>query len=123
MSFDCGFNFQIALPNPNVSISTVEGINLGSPYTLICSVSVIEGLFVLPDITWMKQSVTSLIEDSANEIPENLITKNETHSTIDIPSLTTSDSGNYTCRSEIKIDEIDVVTSSKSSEIVQVKSM
>ena len=111
--------------NPVVMISTEGNIELGSFYNLTCNVNVIAGLYVKPMTMWTKETVNTslIIDDLANVIPEEFITINENTLVISIPLLKTSDSGRYTCTSEINIDEINVAVVNSSDTIVQVKSM
>ena len=59
-----------------------------------------DGLVILPSINWMKQSVDENIS--------GLIIPNDNELQIQFASLLSSDSGNYTCRSEISIESIDL---------------
>ena len=113
------------MPNPVVTISTEGNFELGSFYNLTCNVNVIDGLYdVKPMTMWTKETVnTSLIDDSANVIPEEFIIINENTLVISILLLKTSDSGRYTCTSEINIDEINVAVVNSSDTVIQVKSM
>lgn len=114
------FPLYIELPSPIVVVTSNGNANLGLRLFLTCSVSVIEGLVVKPNIYWTKVTVD---DQSANQIDKSLITVNGSVSRIALRFLQASDSGNYTCISEISIEEISIEIMNTSSTVVELKSI
>ena len=86
----------------------------GSTYTLVCQVSVVEGLVVDPDVVWLDSNGTAVsgvnITVGGPSIEGSVVTRNLTFS-----PLHTSHGGDYTCRSSISVSSISVSSISLSS--------
>ena len=77
----------------------------GNTYTLVCQVSVVEGLVVNPVVEWLDSNGTAVsgVNLSVGEpnIEGSVATRNLTFS-----PLHTSHGGNYTCRASISVSRI-----------------
>ena len=84
----------------------------GEQYMLNCTVSVVDRLIVSPVITWTKRSASNTISVS----PVNMVVSDTTRSLLlNFPSLSTSDTGQYTCEASLNVSPIDMVTRNNDS--------
>ena len=108
---------------PAVIITSEGDPTAGNTYTLVCRVSVVEGLVVDPNVVWLdsnRMNVTGLnITVGGPSIEGSVITNNLTFS-----PLHTSHGGEYTCRASISVSSISIENLSNSSSThITVKSM
>ena len=80
--------------------------------------TVLEGLVKEPDTTWTRQSIDS------DQINDSYISGDAFEVQFKIPSLMTSDSGDYTCTSDIDFsEEFGLMVSGSNTSVIQLKSM
>ena len=99
-----------ALPAPQVTITQSGSSTAGSPYTLICTVMVVNGLVVFPQVMWLKNG-TSVVGGS---VTFGMVTANTTTLTLQFNPLYTSDGGQYSCITNISIPVISITTTNTS---------
>ena len=96
-----------ATPIPVVEILTNGLAQPGEQYMLNCTVSVVDRLIVSPVIAWTKRSASSTISVT----PVDMVVSDTTRSLfLNFPSLSTSDTGQYTCEASLNVSQIDMVT-------------
>ena len=89
-----------------VEIVTVGLAEPGEQYMLNCTVSVVYRLIVIPVITWTKRSASNAISVS----PVNMVVSDTMRSSsLNFPSLNTSDAGQYTCEASLDVSQIGMV--------------
>ena len=82
--------YPLALPPPNVSISSSGDSIAGEEYSLECSTSVVDGLVVLPDLKIVGPNSTMSLMNTSSLVYM-------------FSSLRTSDGGLYTCTATVNI--------------------
>ena len=90
----------------------------GNTYTLVCQVSVVEGLVVDPDVEWLDSYGTTVngldITVGGPNIDGSVVTRNLTFS-----PLHTFNGGDYTCRASISVSSISLSSSNLTRITVQ----
>ncbi|KAL5486424.1 hypothetical protein EMCRGX_G018896 [Ephydatia muelleri] len=107
-----------ALPAPQVTITSSGSSTAGSPYNLTCTVMVVNGLVVVPQVMWFKNG-TSVTGGNG------MISANTTTLTLQFNPLRTSDGGQYSCIANVSLPVISFTSlynTSASSVIVQMDS-
>ena len=103
---------------PVVMVTSKGDPTAGNTYTLVCQVSVVEGLVVDPDVVWLDSSgrtVSGLdITVGGPSIEGSVVTRNLTFS-----PLHTSHRGNYTCQATISVFSISLSSSNLTRNTVQ----
>ena len=96
------------LPRPLVMIRESMGSDIaGQEYQLVCSVEVVEGLIVAPDVMWLdRNNVPVNQQDITVGEPENI--GNITTLTLTFNPLRTSHVEQYTCQANVIISEVAV---------------
>ena len=118
------FPSSTALTAPMVAIDTADSATAGEMLTLICRVTLVEGLTVQPDVEWM-DSGGSAIMNGVNNVTVGNVSRSGRESTLDLEfsPLQTFHGGQYTCRAIIDIQSINVTgLSGSSSQNVTVQS-
>ena len=116
------FFSTLALPPPEVVIRPDGSTTAGDVYTLTCNATVVENLFVEPDIQWLYTNDTTVggtnITIGTTRMTGNVFTRNLTFC-----PLHTSHGRQYTCRTSINVSAISLSgISSESSINVTVRS-
>ena len=118
-SFVQGFNA------PDVMVTSEGEPTAGNTYTLVCRVSLVEGLVVDPNpsVVWLDSSGRTVsgvnITAGRTSIEGSVITRNLT-----FKFLRTSHGGKYTCQASISVSRISIANLSNStSTFITVKSM
>ena len=118
-------SFVLGLNAPDVMVTSVGKPTAGNTYTLVCRVSVVEGLVVDPNpsVVWLDSSGRTVsgvnITASRTTIEGSVITRNLTFN-----FLHTSHGGKYTCQASICVSSISIANLSNStSTCITVKSM
>ena len=99
-----------ALPAPQVTITPSGNSTAGSPYTLTCTVMVVNGLVVVPQVMWLKNG-TSVVGGNKTY---GMASANTTTLTLPFNPLYTSDGGQYSCITSISIPVISITTTDTS---------
>ena len=103
---------------PVVVVTSKGDPTAGNTYTLVCQVSVVEGLVVDPDVVWLDSNGTTVsgldITVGEPNIEGSVVTRNLTFS-----PLHTSHGGNYTCRASISVFSISLSSSNLTHIVVQ----
>ena len=76
----------------------------GQPYSLTCTVQVVQYLATSPDVTWLAPDGSSLQSQSGITL-KKVKNGNITTLRLRVDKLAESDTGNYTCRACISIDK------------------
>ena len=93
-----------ALPIPNVQFTPSTFAMTGQPYTITCTVQVVQYLVTSPDVTWLAPDGNSLQSRSGITL-KKVKNGNITILHLSVDRLAESDTGNYTCRACISIDK------------------
>ena len=99
-----------ALPAPQVTITPSGSSTAGSPYTLTCTVMVVNGLVVVPQVMWLMNG-KSVIGGNGTS---GMVTGNTTTLTLQFNPLYTSDGGQYSCITNVSIPIISITTTNTS---------
>ena len=101
-------NSSTALPRPNVQLALSIFAISGQPYSLTCTVQVVQYLAAIPDVTWLDSDGNSL-QTGKEIMPGNPI-RNGTMTTLQftINTLNQSHTGNYTCLACISINKLQI---------------
>ena len=113
-------SYLTALPAPQVTITPSGNSTAGSPYTLTCTVMVVNGLAVVPQVMWLKNG-TSVV---GGNVTSGMVSANTTTLTLQFNPLHTSNGGQYFCIANVSIPIISITSlynNSESSFIVQSK--
>ena len=109
-----------ALPAPQVTITPSGSSTAGSPYTLTCTVMVVNGLVVVPQVMWLKNGTNAL----GGDVTSGMASANTTTLTLQFNPLHTSDGGQYSCIANVSIPVISITslyTTSQYNSTVQSK--
>ena len=107
-----------ALPAPQVTITPSGSSTAGNPYTLTCTVMVVNGLVVVPQVMWLKNG-TSVV--GAN-VTSGMASANTTTLTLQFIPLHTSNGGQYSCIANVSIPIISITSLYNTSTNVIVQS-
>ena len=77
----------------------------GQPYSLTCTVQVVQYLATIPNVTWLAPDGSSLGNVNGITVREAVENGNITTLQFTIDKLTESHTGNYTCQACISIDK------------------
>ena len=91
------------LPIPNVQFTPSTFAMTGQPYTITCTVQVVQYLVTSPDVTWLAPDGNSLQSRSGITL-KRVKNGNITILHLSVDRLAESHTGNYTCRACISID-------------------
>ena len=94
-----------ALPLPFVQFTPSTFAMAGQPYSLTCTVQVVQYLATSPDVTWLAPDGSSLGNVNGITIREAVENGNVTTLRFTVDRLTESHTGNYTCQACISIDK------------------
>ena len=92
-----------ALPPPNVQFTPSTFAVAGEPYSLTCTVQVVQYLAASPVVTWLAPDGSSLGNVNGITMREAVENSNITTLRFTVDRLTESHTGNYTCRACISI--------------------
>ena len=95
-----------ALPIPQVTITPSGNSTAGSPYTLTCTVMVVNGLVVVPQVMWLKNG-TSVV---GGNVTYGMASANITTLTLPFIPLHTSNGGQYSCIANVSIPVISITS-------------
>ena len=95
-----------ALPAPQVIITPSGSSTAGSPYTLTCTVMVVNGLVVVPQVMWLKNG-TSVV---GGNVTSGMVSANTTTLTLQFNPLHTSNGGQYSCIANVSIPVISITS-------------
>ena len=95
-----------ALPAPQVTITPSGSSTAGSPYNLTCTVMVVNGLVVVPQVMWFKNGVNVAVGNSISFA----LSANKTTLTLQFNPLRTSDGGQYSCIANVSLPVISITS-------------
>ena len=98
-----------ALPAPQVTITPSGSSTAGSPYTLTCTVMVVNGLVVVPQVMWLKNG-TSVVGGNGISVTTGMVSANTTTLTLQFNPLRTSNGGKYSCIANVSIPMISITS-------------
>ena len=101
-----------------VAITTEGSPTAGEGYTLICTVTVVEDLFSLPDVTWL--GPPGMVESGVVGGPER--SGSETNLTLTFDPLQTSHGEDYICNAGVTVAVADIEIFTNATETVIVTS-
>ena len=84
-----------ALPPPVVTASSGSSI-AGSVYSLVCTVKVVDGLVVVPDVVWMKDG--RVVVNGTNTTLTRTVSGGNSTLNLTFNPLLTSHGGQYSCQ-------------------------
>ena len=103
---------------PVVMVTSKGDPIAGNTYTLVCQVSVVEGLVVNPNVVWLDSNGTTVsgldITVGGPSIEGSVVTHNLTFS-----PLHTSHGGDYTCQANVSVVSISLSSSNLTRITVQ----
>ena len=103
-------SYMSATPQPSITIFST-GMNIaGSAYSLVCTVKVVDGLVVVPDVVWMKDGRV-LVNGTNTTLTRTVSGANSTLNLTFNPLLT-SHGGQYVCISTIFLLQLQANASS-----------
>ena len=112
-----------ALPAPQVTITPSGSSTAGSPYTLTCTVMVVNGLVVVPQVMWLKNGARVVVGNGISVTP-GVVSANTTTLTLQFNPLHTSDGGQYSCIANVSLPVIsttELYTNNTYTTVVQSK--
>ena len=81
----------------------------GQPYSLTCTVQVVQYLAAIPDVTWLAPNGNSLQNVNGITVKKTVRNDNITSLSFTVDKLDqSSHAGNYTCRACISIDKASI---------------
>ena len=95
-----------ALPLPIVRFTPSTFAMARQPYSLTCTVQVVQYLAAIPDVTWLDSDGSSLQNRSDITLMQPMRNGNITALNLSVGQLAESHTGNYTCRACISINEV-----------------
>ena len=98
-----------ALPAPQVTITPSGSSTAGSPYTLTCTVMVVNGLVVVPQVMWLKNGASVVVGNGISVTP-GVVSANTTTLTLQFNLLRTSDGGQYSCFANVSLPIISITS-------------
>ena len=94
-----------ALPLPFVQFTASTFAMAGQPYSLTCTVQVVQYLAASPNVTWLAPGGSSLGNGNGITMREAVENGNVTTLRFTVDRLAESHTGNYTCRACISVDK------------------
>eukprot|EP00731_Ephydatia_muelleri_P018729 Em0011g769a len=110
-----------ALPPPLVTTSSYGSTIVGSVYSLVCMVKVVDGLVVNPDVVWMKDG-GALVNGTNTTLTRTVSGGNSTLNLTFSPLLT-SQGGQYTCVATISVPQLSLSVTNSSAVTVSVQTL
>ena len=98
-------SFPAALPLPNVQFNPSTFAMTGQPYSLTCTVQVVQYLAAILDVTWLAPDGSTLQNVNGITLKEAVRIDNITSLSFTVDKLAQSHAGNYTCQACISIDK------------------
>ncbi|KAL5486438.1 hypothetical protein EMCRGX_G018913 [Ephydatia muelleri] len=98
-----------ALPAPQVTITPSGSSTAGSPYNLTCTVMVVNGLVVVPQVMWFKNGVNVAVGNSIS-FASGVVSANTTTLTLQFNPLYTSNGGQYSCIANVSLPVISITS-------------
>ena len=98
-----------ALPAPQVTITPSGSSTAGSSYNLTCTVMVVNGLVVVPQVMWFKNG-TSVIGGNGISLTPGMVSANTTTLTLQFNPLNTSNGGQYSCIANVSLPAISITS-------------
>ena len=95
-----------ALPLPIVQFTPSTFAMTGQPYSLTCTVQVVQYLAVIPDVTWLAPDGSPLQSRSGITVGQPVRNGNITTLRLAVDQLDQSHTGNYTCQACISINKV-----------------
>ena len=99
----------LALPAPKVTITPSGSSTAGSPYNLTCTVMVVNGLLVVPQVMWFKNGA-GVVEGSGVTPTSRVVSTNTTTLTLQFNTIYTSNGGQYTCIANVSLPVISITS-------------
>ena len=96
----------IALPAPQVTITPSGNSTAGRSYTLTCTVKVVNGLVVVPQVMWLKNGISVV----GGNVTSGKVSANTTTLTLQFNPLHTSNGGQYSCIANVSIPIISITS-------------
>eukprot|EP00731_Ephydatia_muelleri_P019021 Em0011g1061a len=96
-----------ALPAPQVTITPSGSSTAGSPYNLTCTVMVVNGLVVVPQVMWFRNG-TSVIGGNGILLTPGMLSANTTTLSLQFNPLHTSNGGQYSCTADVSLPAISI---------------
>ena len=93
------------LPLPNVQFTPSTFTMTEQPYSLTCTVQVVQYLVASLNISWLTANDSSLQSGNGITVGQPVENGNVTTLNFTVDRLTESHTGNYTCRACISIDK------------------
>ena len=98
-----------ALPAPQVTVTPSGSSTAGSPYTLTCTVMVVNGLVVVPQVMWLKNGGSVVVGNGISVTP-GVVSANTTTLTLQFNPLHTSDGGQYSCIANVSLPVVSITS-------------
>ena len=108
-----------ALPPPVVTASSGSSI-AGSVYSLVCTVKVVDGLVVVPNVVWMKDG--RVLVNRTNTTQTRTVSGGNSTLNLTFNPLLTSHGGQYICVATISIQQLSLQTDTNTSVNISVQS-
>ena len=103
-----------ALPAPQVTITPSGSSTAGSPYTLTCTVMVVNGLVVVPQVMWLTNVIggngAGVAGGNGILVTSGMASANTTNLTLQFNPLHTSNGGQYSCIANVSIPIISITS-------------
>ncbi|KAL5486725.1 hypothetical protein EMCRGX_G019242 [Ephydatia muelleri] len=108
-----------ALPPPVVTTSSYGSTIAGSVYSLVCTVKVVDGLVVVPDVVWMKDG--RVLVNGTNTTLTRTVLGGNSNLNLTFNPLLTSHGGQYTCVATISVPQLSLNVTNSSAVTVSVQ--
>ena len=106
-------HLPIGVPPLNTTITSMSEKALGAPYSLTCSISLIDGFISQPTILWYNRN---------NELVESSTNNNNGSLTLYFQSLNSTHAGLYTCSVSLTVLQININLNSNVTENITIQS-
>eukprot|EP00731_Ephydatia_muelleri_P018724 Em0011g764a len=110
-----------ALPPPVVTTSSYVSSIAGSVYSLVCTVKVVDGLVVVPDVVWMKDG--RVLVNGTNTTLTRTVSGGNSTLNLTFNPLLTSHGGQYTCVATISVPQLSLSITNSSAVTVSVQTL
>ena len=104
-----------------VTTSSYGSSIAGSVYSLVCTVKVVDGLVVVPDVVWMKDG--RVVVNGTNTNLTRTVSGGNTTLNLTFYPLLTSHGGQYTCVATISLPQLSLNVTNSSAVNVLVQSV